>query len=260
MCFCLGFYCIVLADYPMEIIEMRSRPVEDVLPVVKDLLGDSGTATGMGSTLILKAPPGQVREIRDLLAEIDRPPRRLMITISNAGDALASSSGYIARGDISSGDGNISINSPGRSIQRSRARVSIHSRSGQSGRSSGQRVQAVEGRPAYIQTGVQVPYERGVVGLQEVSSGFYVTPRVSGDYVTLEITRRDDRPARGQGGYEVRRAGTEIRARFGEWVGLGGIGSTALDRSDGLGRSAARREAGSYQTRVKVDCLDCANQ
>lgn len=271
MCFCLGFYCTVLADYPMEIIEIRSRPVEDILPVVRDFLGDSGTATGMGSTLVLKAPPGQVREIRRLLAEIDQPPKRLLITVSNAGDASASSSGYIASGDINSGDGNISINSPGRSVERSRARISLHGRSGQYGRSSRQQVQAVEGRPAYINAGGVVsvrqrprhyidgvPHERGAIGLQDVSSGFYVIPRVSGEYVTLEISRHHDRPGRVPGTYDTQRAGTVIRSRLGEWVGLGGIDSAGQESRDGLARSHSERAAGSRQVRVKVECLDCA--
>ena len=53
---------LALADYPIEVIELKSRSLEEILPLVRPLIGADGTATGMGNNLVLKAAPGRVRE------------------------------------------------------------------------------------------------------------------------------------------------------------------------------------------------------
>jgi hypothetical protein len=203
-----------------------------------------------------------------VLAEIDRPPKRLLITVSNQGEDLGSSSGYAASADIKIGQGQVGINSPGRPVGDSRARIDLHDADTQRSRTASQQVQALEGRPAYISGGSQVPvrqrqdyfvngvpYRREVTGLQDVSSGFYVVPRLSGDSVSLEILQHNDR--RDGGGVDTQRAGTVVRARLGEWVELGGIDSSDAGSRSGLGHSVSGRDLNPQQIRVKVDCLDC---
>ena len=81
-----------------------------------------------------------------------------------------------------------------------------------------QTVQVLEGRSAYVQTGQSVPQRerivtRSVVGgrvveqvvegtdYRNLDTGFYVTPRLSGDRVTLDIStqRERARPQTGRG-------------------------------------------------------------
>ena len=54
------------ADYPIEVIQLKSRSLEEILPVVRPLLGADGTATGMGSSLVLKAAPDQDQATRPI--------------------------------------------------------------------------------------------------------------------------------------------------------------------------------------------------
>jgi hypothetical protein len=70
----------VLADYPIEVIQLHSRTYEEILSVIKPFVGSDGTVTGMGSNLVIKAAPARVSEIKRLLSELDRPPKRLRIT------------------------------------------------------------------------------------------------------------------------------------------------------------------------------------
>ena len=261
---------LAVADYPIEIIELYARPLEEVLPVVRTLIGPGETATGMGSNLVLKASPEHVREIRKLLTEIDRPPKRLLITVNKQGDMARSSSGYTASADIKAGDGQISINSPGRAVDETSARVRIHDSSDQRKRVTGQRVQGLEGRPAFIASGSRIPvhgvqpyyrngypYGRRVTQLHDVSSGFYVVPRLSGEYVTLEIQQRDDRPGRRRGFINTQSTSTFVRGRLGEWISLGGIDTSGNSNQGGLGRSITSRSSGMQQIEVMVECLDC---
>jgi len=261
------------ADYPIEVIQLKSRPLEEILPVVRPLLGADGTATGMGSNLVLKAAPDQVREIRKLLLEIDRPPRRLLITVNTQGSGTRGSSGYSAGADIKTGDGQFRINSPDHAGDDSRAHVSIHDSSGRSTRSSGQKVQALEGRPAFIASGTSIPvrsverytvngqvHERQVTRMHDASSGFYVVPRLSGEYVTLEIHQRNDRPGMRRGVIDTQRADTVVRGRLGEWISLGGVNTTSNSSQGGLGRSHTTQGSVVQQIGVMVECLDCAVQ
>jgi hypothetical protein len=260
----------VRADYPIEVIELRARTLDEVLPVVRPLIGPDAAVTGMGSQLIIKASPAQVQAVRKLLAEIDRPPKRLLISVSSQGEASGSSSGYAGSADIKIGQGQVGINSSGRPVGESRARLGIHDSDTRHTRSTGQQVQALEGRPAFISAGAQlpvhesqtyvlngVPYRSDMTRLQEAGSGFYVVPRLSGDYVTLEIQQRDERFAGAGGRIDTQRASTTVRARLGEWVDLGGIDSAASSSQSGLGYSNRGQQVTNQGIRVKVECLDC---
>lgn len=258
------------ADYPIEVIQLKSRPLEDILPVIRPLIGSDGTATGMGNSLVLKAAPGDVREIRKLLLEIDRPPRRLLITVNKQGDSARASSGYSASADIRAGDGQISINSPGYPVDETRARVRIHDSNRQRTRTAGQKVQALEGRPAFIASGSRIPvhnveryvtnghlHERHITRMHDASSGFYVVPRVSGEHVTLEIHQRDDRPGPYRGVINTQSTDTVVRGRLGEWISLGGIDTLSNSQHGGLGRSHRTQGSVVQQIEVRVECLDC---
>ncbi|MGD8631342.1 MAG: hypothetical protein PVH38_10510 [Gammaproteobacteria bacterium] len=270
--FLLGLACgrAVYADYPIEVIELQYRTLDEVIPVIRPLLGANDSVTGMGNNLVLKAPAERIRQVRQLLVQLDRPPQRLLITVGNEGEVARSSRGYSGSADIKSGDGQISINSPGRPVDESSVRIRLHDRTTQRSSKSGYQVQVLEGRPAYISSGVRVPvsgveryyhngmpYERRTTQLQEVSGGFYVVPRLQGDSVMLEILQHDDRLTRRQDVVSTQSTGTVVRGRLGEWLQLGGIDTTTDSSQGGLGRSVSGQDSELRQISVKVDCLDC---
>ena len=272
---CMGLFFMaigtqVLADYPIEVIELKSRPLDEIMPVIKPFAGADGTVTGMGNNLIIKASPARVKEIRQLLLNLDRPPRRLLITVGNQGDATRSASGYRASADIKAGDGRFSINSPAAPADGSRAQIRLHDRNVQRAQTSRYRVQALEGRPAYINSGSRIPlqtheryYDRGIpyqrrsTQLEDVTSGFYVVPRLQGDEVTLEIVQHDDRPGHRRGVINTQSTGTVVRGRLGEWVGLGAVHTANNNRQGGTGRSVTSQDTHHRDIQVKVECVDC---
>jgi hypothetical protein len=275
---CIGLFCLVISaqgfsDYPIEVIELKSRPLDEILPVIQPFVGADGAVTGMGNNLVIKASPARVKEIRQLLVNLDRPPRRLLITVGNQDEVARSSSGYRASADIKAGDGRFSINSPGYPVDSSRAHVVIHDRSVQRAQTSRSRVQALEGRPAYINSGSRIPlqttehyYDRGVpyqrrsTQLRDVTSGFYVVPRLQGDEVTLEIVQHDNRSARRRGVIRTQSAGTVVRGKLGEWVELGGVDTSNNNREGGPGRSVGSQGSNNRGIQVRVECLDCGGQ
>jgi hypothetical protein len=275
---CIGLFCLsismpVLSDYPIEVIELKARPLDEILPVIQPFAGADGMVTGMGNTLVIKASPARVEEIRQLLLSLDRPPQRLLITVGNQDNVTGRSSGYRASADVKAGDSRISVNSPGHPVDSSRAHIRLHDRDVQRAQTSRYQVQALEGRPAYINSGTRIPlqttqryYDRGVpyarrsTQLQDVSSGFYVVPRLQGDEVTLEIVQHDDKPGQRRGVINTQSAGTVVRGRLGEWVELGGVDISDSNREGGLGQSVNSQQSNIRDIQVKVECLDCGEQ
>jgi hypothetical protein len=260
----------VFADYPIEVIELHSRSYEEILPVIQPFVGRGGTVTGMGNKLVIKAAPERVSEIKRLLVDLDRPPKRLQITVGKGEDRARSSSGYRASADIKAGNSQISINSPGFPVDSSRAHVRLHDRSLTTAQSSQQFVQAMEGQPAWISSGLRVPlqtteryygggipYQRSTTQLHDVTRGFYVVPRVRGDTVTLEIAQHDDKPGRRHGIIDTQRIDTVVHGRLGEWIDLGGLDTTISGYQGGIGRSVNMQDGQLQGIQVKVECLNC---
>ena len=66
------------------------------------------------------------------------------------------------------------------------------------------------------------------VEYRDITSGFYVLPRLAGDRVTLEINPQRDTPARPEqnlppGSVNVQQASTTVSGRLGEWIEVGGV-------------------------------------
>jgi len=267
----LGYAGSALADYPIEIIELHSRTSAEILPIIEPFAGSDGSITGTGRSLIIKASPERMTEIKRLLADLDRPPKRLLITVGNDNDRTHSSSGYRASADIKTGNSQIGINSPGYPVDSSRAQVQLHDRRSSTTQSSQQFVQAMEGRSAYISSGLSVPlktteryyggavpYQRSTTQYQDVTRGFYVIPRINGDIVTLEIAQHDDQPGRKYGVIETQRVDTVVSGRLGDWIDLGGMNTTQTAHQGGLGQSVNSRQDQLRGIQVKVECLNCA--
>jgi type II secretory pathway component GspD/PulD (secretin) len=151
--------------------------------------------------------------------------------------------------------------------------VDIHDSNMQRAQTSRSRVQALEGRPAYINSGSRIPlqtteryydgvvsFERRTSQLQDITRGFYVVPRLQGDEVTLEVVQHDNRPGQRLGVINTQSAGTVVRGRLGEWVELGGVHTSVNSRQGGIGQSVNSLGDENRAIRVKVECLDCEGQ
>ena len=63
----VGLFCLLLStpamsDYPIEVIELKSRPLDEILPVIQPGGGADGMVTGMGNNLVIKASPVLMKE------------------------------------------------------------------------------------------------------------------------------------------------------------------------------------------------------
>ena len=221
------------AQQSLEIIPLQHRTVEQVLPSLQPLLERGGTLSGMNNQLFLRSSPKNRAEIRQALAAIDVPSRRLIITVTTDSNDVNNNRG--AEVTINSRNGNNQV----------RGRV-FDTREARSGNRM-QMVQTIDGGRAFIQAGVSVaiPFQQVIIGqggatvgvqgveYRDIGRGFFAQPRITGnDMVTVEITQQDDTPANfGPGSANVQRLSTRVSGRLGEWMQLGGIGQSADNRS-----------------------------
>ncbi len=267
-----------LAWAEVEIIPLQHRSVEEVLPIIRPMLDQDGTASGMNYQLILRTSPENLAEIKKMLESIDRAPRRLKITVLQNVDRETLSRLIEASGSVSLGrNARVTVppgaGSNGLRVEaaqggdRLRARADS-TRALEEDRMT-QQVQVLEGNRAFIQAGQAAPVpQRQIVqsprGTQiiettqyrDVASGFYVLPRVNGDRVTLEISTQNDSLATDGRGYpapQIQSVATTVAGRLGEWLVVGNLDQQ--QESSG-GTFASRQTSNTSEQRnvlLKVD-------
>lgn len=229
-------FCLPAHAQQMEIIELKSRTVDQVLPVLLPLVEPGGTLTGMDNQLFLKASPGNRAEIKRALAALDKPARRLIIRV--ALDRVAEEG---ARG--TQGSSAVTLGS----TRRAQGQASVWDTRSVRSESAAQMVQTVEGGRAFIRVGrsLAVPMRQVILApggavinettvFRDLGSGFNAIPRLNGERVTLEISQQaESADYRAPGGVNSQRLSTTVTGRLGEWIELGGSGKRAAGEQSG---------------------------
>ena len=188
------------AQQALEIIPLRHRPVEQVLPALQPLLEPGATLSGSRGQLFLRASASNADDIKRALAAIDRPAKRLQISV-RLDDALERERRELqASGSVGSAGVRFSA-------------IAQDSRTS-TGQRIDQRLQVLEGSRAVILAG-QSNDDR------DLASGFEVVPRLAGGGVALEIAQQRETPGFRRGSVHGQRLATSVHARLGEWVEIG---------------------------------------
>lgn len=259
---CLSVSLPVMAA--TEVMPLNYRTADDVLPVVQSVLGNEGRASNYGNQLIVNAPPAKLQEVRDLLRQIDKQPRRLLISVDTTDSNHMNDQGYSVNGSASAG--NVEIES-GRGEVNGRDQVRIIHRSTQSRGGGTQQVQTTEGYPALIQVGQSVPLTSSSVDgygrvynnteYRNVTRGFYVTASLTGDVVHVSINNNNDRLSQTQqGAIDIQNTNTKVTGRLGEWITIGGVNESSQSDQSGFIQRRSTQGREDMTLRLKVDALD----
>jgi hypothetical protein len=243
-----------LCAQAIEVIELRHRTAEDVLPLLRPFIEPGGALSGQGSQLFLRAAPATAQQVKQMLALLDRPPRLLEITV---------------RQDLAREETQRTVNADGSvvvSSRRSSGSLSVEAGSGrtEATRRVGQSVRVIEGGRAMIGIGVAIPFSfnQWVVspqGLTEVVAtttyeaitGFAVRPLLAGEVVTLELSPTD--AALTSQGIERAQLMTRVQGRLGDWIALGGADLAEQARRGGVISSDARSASSQRGVWVRVE-------
>ena len=267
---CLPAMLVVAADVQAESLEqipLHYRMAEELLPILRPLLPPGSAITGAGNVLFVRADAATLTQVRDAVASLDRAPRQLLITVGQGMGAQDSGTSVRGSGTIGSGDVQAGVNRPpatgagGQVVVRSgTARDDIRNVSS---------VRALEGYETYVSLGQSRPVTSTTVTggahyppvvsqstwFRDVQTGFYATPRVNGDRVTLEISPRQQRSADNGRDAPVTTGSiaTTVAGRLGEWLQIGGSTDSSGGSNRGLVTWGTRADLTQYSAWVKVD-------
>jgi type II secretory pathway component GspD/PulD (secretin) len=257
----------------VEVIPLKYRTAEQVIPALQPFLDRSGTLSGYQNQLIVRTTPQNLAELRRILATLDATPRRLLITVTQDADVARERSAVSASGAVGNDRARLVLppepGRPGGAViqggsgdDRFRARVDAGSTVGS--QRGTQTVQVLEGNEASITAGQSAPVptrsvRRTVVNGQiveqvvdsvqyaDANTGFRVRPRVAGNQVTLEIMPQTESfNPRAPGSINVQSASTVVSGQLGEWIEVGGIATQSAERQSGL---TSRRESSAQDSR-----------
>src|SRR5512147_1566393 len=85
----------------LEVIELRHRTAEQVLPDLRPLLEPGAVLTGQRNHLIVRTSAQNLAEIRRALDALDRPARRLVISVRFDDAATDERSAFATGGVVS---------------------------------------------------------------------------------------------------------------------------------------------------------------
>src|SRR5262245_27744606 len=76
-----GYLTSGVAQQPkLEVITLKYRNAEQVIPILKPLLAPGGTISGLQNRVVIRTTPDNLAELRKVLDAVDAAPRRLLIS------------------------------------------------------------------------------------------------------------------------------------------------------------------------------------
>ena len=265
------------AEMTLEIIPLKHRLVNDVVPTLQALVAEGGTVTGMNDQLIIRTTPENLADLKNVLAALDAKLKQLRITVRQDIDAHSQLrenelSARITGGDVQARVGR-PARGPGASITYGDGDNHVQYRNfstqGVHDADNTHFVHAIEGSPAFISAGKSVPIPQhsvvwtpygatvfGSIRYRNVGAGFYVLPRVAGDRINLEISPFAENLNRSGGGLiDSRGLSTTFSGRLGEWIPLGGAAQAFNDSTSGTLYSTRHQGSDVYDVWVKVEVI-----
>lgn len=263
-----------IANSVFEVIELRYRTPDELLPVLRPLVEPEGSISATQNKLIVRATRQDLAELRKLVSQLDTAPRQLLVTVrqGNRQDNTTNAAGVAGKGRF--GDVTVDVPStvdpslPGIGVAGSRGGVEWRggTRESRGVNDSDQQLRVLDGREAVIHVGQAVPYTTKSIGpggvitqhteLREVLTGFVVRPRVQGETVTLDVSpRQESLDAGGTGAISVSRLSTSISGRLGEWIDLGAVTQQASSETRGHFSRSHSESENRRQVLIRVEVL-----
>ena len=231
---CLSLFLQANAETEFKIITLQHRFAEEILPAIKPLIGDDGTATAMQNNLIIRTSRNNMAEIEQLINSLDSVRQNLKITIRrNTNNDIGQSRTEIAgRRRID----NVTVQTGGRGINKQNGlALNIENYHSKSNVSNEQFIRVADGEQAFILVGQSVPYTQEWISLTHrylgiqrstafvnIDTGFAVRPRTIGNQVELEITPRFSQLNR-NGLIDFTTLTTIVRVNRDDWLDIAGI-------------------------------------
>ena len=272
-------------DLDLDIIDLKHRTADEVIPIIKPFLIPEATVTSRGYKLIVKSTTANLKQIREIIEEVDAALKQLQITVSighhseqvenktqaelmaqvqdddsqvqvQAGDVPGSgSTGAIVRGEVKTDKTEVKAK-----VKTKRVTTSRH-------KPVNQTIRSVEGRWATIQTGQSIPIiERTrnpdgtvtqTVRYRGATSGFKVLPRIQPNNKVALYIRPFQTTVSPQGGgrFDIQNMETNVVGDLGEWIPLGSLNELSVGKVNTNVTSTRSRTERRDSVFVKIDIV-----
>ena len=269
-CMLLGLVLVAspLRADSLTTIQLMNRPAEEIIPIIKPMLGTGDVITGRGFKLFLRSSAETLAQVEDMIATLDISAKILQISVFQGSERDLRALDISGNMQIESGDASGSI---GTNSNKGAAGISYNSRNASgsinatsnSGRKENhpvQRLRVTEGSAGYIETGEQIPYFSGSsaaaadIEYRNVTTGFYVLARTHGDNVSLQVSPfRNSLSKVRAGNIETLQASTTITGRIGEWLLIGGTIEQIKRSQSGIGSYSSTQSRANDGIWIKAD-------
>lgn len=263
---CLVFAPGLAAAQELQVIELRYRLAEAVIPTLQPLLEPGAVLTGMDNMLFVRTSPANFEQIRQAVAMLDRRPRQLTISVGQG--TVASDYGAGVRGSATVGTGGVQVGVNRPPVGDDSVTVQARQFTQTANLHNLSSVTALEGTETYIAVGQSAPVTTTQVtpgwggatvvqttGYRDASTGFYATARVNGDAVVLELAPQQQRMSGPAADRRIETAGltTRLSGRLGEWMLAGGTAQSSAGDRRGLLTLGRQGSDARYDVWVKVE-------
>ncbi len=248
----------------LAVIELKNRPADELIPVISPFLGPGDTLSGQDNLLFLSTTPENLARIQSVIDHLDQALPQLAITVVQGENAIDRLSTIDISGSIIIGDRVTAGVGEKRSQSRDSIDIDAQNRQPTSYSSDIQRISVQNGATATVYVGLSAPVamegltHKGmryhqIQGYREMLTGVQLTPRVSGNRVTLEIETQQDRPS-GESTDMIRsnRIQTQVQGRLNEWIDIGSILVESKRKDNDLIDHSSSRQSSQRHVFVKV--------
>ena len=259
-------------------IKLSNRPAEEIIPIVKPMLGSEDAITGQGYKIFLRSSPQTLAQVKEMIDALDIAAKTLQISVFQGSTRGLSALGISGGIQVESGDTSVDIGASENKNGDSGGSITYSTNNGSGNINSTttrmrlednpiHRVRVTEGTEAYIETGEQILYfsganwivPRGVAGgieYKDVTTGFYVFPRTHSDMVTLQVSPfKNTQSNAGGGNIKTQYANTNITGRIGEWLLIGGVTEQLKREQSGTGSYSSTQSRNNESIWIKADLV-----
>ncbi|MEJ2692427.1 MAG: hypothetical protein P8166_05030 [Candidatus Thiodiazotropha sp.] len=254
----LSLHSLSLIAEELQMFELKGATPQELIPLIKPFVGPDGTVTGMHNQLIVRTTTERMVQVRRILQQFDRAPRRLLLSVRDR-----------APGEAEMDRMELSVEHPHLQIGEGRENsLRLKRYTTDTQETNLRTLQTLEGQPTLITSGVSRPLVSGrgyIVGprarewtnydYQTIASGFYATVRLLGDRIRIEITSQKQTPIDGSAAISHQETDSVVSGRLGEWLPLASSASQSRLSSRGIGGSTGSETSRESELWVKVELL-----
>lgn len=232
------------AGAAIEVIELRHRSAEALLPTLQTVAGEDVSLAADGGRLIVRGPAPAIAELKGVIQRLDVPAASLAVTLRRRSATSDAASG------LGAGGRGVEITSTerGRDVRAERT------------------VRTLAGHTARLETGRRLPVREWIAGVDadgavygerlrytDAPDRLFVTPRLQGDQVTVEVAidRLDAR--RADDSADRRQVVTTVSGPLGEWLPIATIDRRRDSDDRTLTRSTRRRSDVLERLELKIE-------